>query len=148
MKIGGLLRTIRGRKHAARFTAAVAAVLLTVSLFVSLQPCCGPYTSLSAPHSAQSGSFAHEGDSHAQGTQAAGLAGFQDCCGHSASSGPELAKAMPAIPGRGSSQTDAAVSTIFIASGFWAMPRMVLPSIYALSPPPFHIYLRFLHLLI
>jgi len=147
MKFGGLLHTIHGGRRATRLAASVMVGVLSVSLLISLQPCCKPFAPLVEPHNHESKALAHGFDHrHDSGTPVSDET--QDSCTHGISTGAELAKFVPAIPGRISWSPDGAVFAVLSLPVFIAARYRVSPAAYDPSPPPFRRYLRFLHLLI
>lgn len=143
MQIDDPRQTLNG---SLRRTAPLLAALLSVSLIVSLQPCCELFISLFTPHGVES-SAAPDGGDHAHGPAAPLPAKAGDSCGHGASSPADLAKAVPAIPVKAASSFVGAVSVIAASWEFASVPRLLLSPAFHPSPPPFRVYLRFLHLL-
>lgn len=146
MKISGLLHAGHARGHGTRFAASVMAVLLSVSLVISLQPCCELFTSLFTQQGLESNAIA-DGSGHDHDSTAPVSGKVQDYCGHFFSSGMDLAKAVPAIL-KNPASSDGAVFAVISSWVVPAMTRVVSPPTYHSPPPSFRIYLRFLHLLI
>jgi len=146
MKSGKLLQTVYGRGRATRLAASVMAGALSLSLVISLQPCCRLFTSLVEPHSHESTTMLH-GFDYEHGSTAPKSGGAKDFCSHGISSSAELAKVVPAIPERISWSPDGAVVAVLSLPVFTAARHSVSPAVYNPSPPPFRRYLRFLHLL-
>jgi hypothetical protein len=147
MKFGKLLQTVHGGGRATRCAASVMVGVLSVSLVISLQPCCKLFTSLVEPHGHESTAMLH-GPDHEHGSTAPASGKVQDSCTHGINSGAELAKVVPAIPGRTPSSPDGAVFAVLSLPVFTAARHLASPAVYHPSPPPFRRYLRFLHLLI
>jgi len=146
MNNDGLLQIISGRGHRTRLLASGVAVWLTVSLVAALQPCCEIFYSLFEQHSHDI-TNASAGHDHEHGSTAPVSGKINDYCGHGMNSGLDLAKAVPIIPVNSFSSPEGAApiagSTLVLA----VTSLRILPSIYHPSPPPFRLYLRFLHLL-
>jgi len=121
--------------------------VLSLSLVISLQPCCKPFTPLAESHSHESTATLH-GPGHEQGSAAPVSDKSQDPCSHGIRSGAELAKFVPAIPGRISWLPDGAVFAVLSLPVFTTVRHGLSPAAYHPLPPPFRRYLRFLHLLI
>jgi hypothetical protein len=147
MKNDGLLHIISGRGHRTRLLAAGAAVWLTISLVAGLQPCCELFNSLFEQHSHDLTDVSASHD-HDHGSTAPVSGKINDYCGHGMTAGLDLTKAAPVIPLNSFSSPDGAAPTAWSTLVFAVASLRVLPSIYHPSPPPFRLYLRFLHLLI
>jgi hypothetical protein len=147
MKHIGLLRTVYGRGRGLRLAASAMAAWLSVSLVISLQPCCEIFTGLFEQH-AQAPSVTHADLDH-RGDSTGPVSGqARDFCGHGASSGADLAKAVPVIPAKTSASPDGIAAALLAPLFSAKAPKMILASVYHPSPPPFRLYLRYLHLLI
>lgn len=147
MKSSQLLQTVHGRGRATRLAASVTAGVLSLSLVVSLQPCCKLFAPLAEPDGHESTAMFHASD-HEHGSSAPVSGNDQDSCAHGISSGAQLAKVVPAIPERTAASPDGAALVVLSSPVFTAVQHLVLPAAYHPSPPPFRRYLRFLHLLI
>ena len=147
MKFGKLFRTVQGRGRATRLAASAMAGALSLSLVISLQPCCKPFTPLDESHSHESTATLHGPDLE-HGSTAPVSEKSQDSCSHGISSGAELAKFVPVIPGRITWSPDGAAFAILSLPIFTTVRQGVTPAAYHPLPPPFRRYLRFLHLLI
>ena len=146
MKIGKPLQITGGEKRRARFVGTAMAALLSISLVVSLQPCCELFASLfEQPGDALAGVSVKADHEHGSTLPVSGK--LQDYCGHGASSGADLAKVVPVVPSNASSSHAGGALAVSVTPIFFAATRAVLPSAYHPSPPPFRVYLRFLHLL-
>lgn len=121
-------------------------MLLSVSLVVSLQPCCELFASLFAPHGVVSGAVADD-SGHAHDVTAPSPGKLGDACGHGASSPADPAKAVPAIPEKNVSSPVGAVLVAAASREFSAVPRSLSMPAFHPSPPPFRFYIRFQHLL-
>jgi len=146
MTSGGLLQTLHGRGRGLRLATSAVTVWLLVSLLVSLQPCCALFTSLFGQDVRES-LVLHSVD-YEHNTSSQVPEKDKNYCGDGASVSTDLAKALPAVPGNASSSYGAAVFATSLLPVFAVVPRLVFPSAYNSSPPPFRLYLRFLHLLI
>lgn len=147
MKFGKLSQTVHGRGRATRLAASAMAGALSLALVISLQPCCKLFTSLVEPHSHESADMIH-GLDHGHDSTAPVSGKIEGSCTHGISSGAELAKVVPAIPGRTPSSPEGAVFAVLSLPVFTAARHLIPPAAYHPSPPPFRRYLRFLHLLI
>lgn len=147
MKFGHMLLAFYDPRRATRLAASVMVGVLSVSLVISLQPCCKLFTSLVESHGHESTAMPH-GPDQERGSPAPESGKARDSCTHGISSGAELAKVVPAIPGRISWSADGAVFTVLSLPVFNTVRHRVSPAAYHPSPPPFRRYLRFLHLLI
>lgn len=147
MNRGGLLQAVHGCGRGVRLATAGVTVWLLVSLLVSLQPCCALFTALFGQHASES-AVVLQGVDH--GDHSTGQISQKDKndCDDGASASTDLAKALPAVPGKVPSTHDMAAFVALSLPVFAAVPRLVLPSAYHSSPPRFRLYLRFLHLLI
>jgi hypothetical protein len=147
MNNDGLLYLISGRGHRTRLLASGVAVWLTVSLVAALQPCCEIFNSLFEQHSQQLTGVS-AGHDHEHGSTALVSGKINDSCGHGMNTGLDLTKVVPVIPVNSFSSPDGAAPTVWSTLVFAVTSLRILPSIYHSSPPPFRLYLRFLHLLI
>jgi len=145
MKFGHLLLAFYDRRRATRLAASIMVGVLSVSLVISLQPCCKLFTSLVESHGHESTAMPH-GPDQEHGSPAPESGKARDSCTHGISSGAELAKVVPAITGRTSASPDGVIFAVLSLPVF-AARHTVSPAVYNPSPPPFRRYLRFLHLL-
>ena len=147
MKFSSLRRTIQGGGRATRLAASVMAGVLSLSLVISLQPCCKLFSPLTESHDHESTSM-RCGPDHEHGSSMPVSGNDQDSCTHGIGSDAELAKVVPAIPARTAGSTEGAVFVVLSRPVFTAVRHLVSPAAYHPSPPPFRRYLRFLRLLI
>lgn len=147
MNSGGLLLALHGRGRGLRLASSGVTVLLLISLLISLQPCCALFTSLFTQHGHDS-TILSEGIDHRHGSSNPVSENDQNYCGDGASASTYLAKAIPAIPDNLLSSHDVDVFAASPLPVFATVSHLVLSSAYHPSPPPYRLYLRFLHLLI
>ena len=147
MKNDGLLNFIAGRGYRTRLLASGVTAWLTLSLIATLQPCCEVFNSLPGHHNHDMTGMS-AGLDHELGSTAPLSGMIHDNCAHGMSTGLDLTKTVPAVPVNSFSSPDGAVSAVWSTLVPFVASLRVLPSIHHPSPPPFRLYLRFLHLLI
>ena len=147
MKFSPLLQAVHSRSRATRLAASVMAAVLSLSLVISLQPCCKLFSPLAESHGHAATTMLH-GTDHEHGSSAPVSGDDQDSCTYGIGPGAELAKVVPAIPARTAASPDGALFVVLPLPVFTAVRQLVSPATYHPSPPPFRHYLRFLHLLI
>ncbi len=146
MKIDNLPQALSSGRPRVYRAAPVIAVLLSVSLIISLQPCCDLFTSLFLRHGIESNVLS-DWAGHDRDSSVPVSGKIDDHCVPGVRAGVDLTKAVPVIPAKPISSPAGAVFIAAASLEFTAAQRLLLAPAFHPSPPPFPIYLRFLHLL-
>lgn len=145
MKIDNLTQTLSSGRSRVRRATPVIAILLSVSLIISLQPCCELFVSPFLRHGIESNFSADSAcPDHASTVPVHGK--IDDQCGPGVSTGVALTQAVPVISVKTHSSPVGALFIVAASLEFSAVQRLLLSPAFHPSPPLFPIYLRFLHL--